>query len=206
MVLMLLLFTAFSLSAQSASLYGLSLDDSAILVRLINLRSQDSVSLRLGANRISLDAPGDISTYYPIPADVFILRHHGENTEFLPQQGTVYSILLFDDSLEILEDQAHNDPIRCQLYVYSGSYQQKLSLRTADGNQTLISDIDAGRSSFVSVNPVSVELAIFSQDGRRISEAFDPAMSRGDSIAIALRDSEDGTLIPSLRRAEIQQP
>jgi alginate O-acetyltransferase complex protein AlgF len=194
--------------AQSGSLYGLSLDESAILVRVANLRSEGAASLRLGSSRLIAQEPGDVTAYLAVAADLYILRYQGENLEFIPRQGTIYTIVAGDSDLILLEDQAHDDPLRCQLYVYvqtaAGVTGTPLSLKTADGSTALLENIAPGSSAAIAVNPVAIELALFDDTGRKVSADFDPMMARGASIAIAARLVAGDRAEVTTRVAEIQ--
>jgi hypothetical protein len=205
------IFSVSSLIAQSGSLYGMSLDESAVLVRVINLRSEGAASLRLGSDRITAAEPGSVSSYFNVAADLYILRYQGDNREFIPRQGTIYSIIAGDDGLDILADEPHSDPLRCQIYAYvapgaqaGNGWDEGISIRTADGGTVLIDAIRPGTSGAVAVNPVAVELAVFSPEGRRVSEVFDPGMNRGASIALTIRPDGNGNALVTRAEAGIR--
>lgn len=190
-------FLSPSLYGQSGSLYGASVDESAILVRVINGRTTGPVQLRVGAHRLSAQNPGDVSGYVPIPADVFILRYENQTIEFLPEPQTLYTLLAYDRGIRILRDTPHRDPARAQIYLYvspslSSAGVQSLELRTSDGNQGIIAPTEPGSSTSIAVNPLTISVATFqvssssNSQGSRLHWAppIELSMARGQSYTL----------------------
>jgi hypothetical protein len=159
-------FLSPSLHGQTGSLYGASVDESAILVRVINGRTAGPAQLRIGAHRLNAANPGDTTSYVPIPSDVFILRYENQTIEFLPQEQTIYTLLAYDRGIRIIRDTPHRDPARAQIYLYvspslSSAGVQSLELRTSDGNQGIIAPTEPGSSGSIAVNPLSISVTAF---------------------------------------------
>lgn len=177
-----------SLIAQSGSLYGASLEESAIAVRLVNLRSQGTASFRIGAIRLSSEAPGTATGYVPISADLYILRYEGQNQEFIPESGNFYSIVAGDGELIILRDDQHDDPYKSQIYAYvqPGFSSDNVSLSTADGAIAVLPSVGSGNSANVIVNPLQVRLQFTDAQGTPVGPEFDVSLQSGESTSIFL--------------------
>ena len=159
---------AFSASGQSASLYGTSVSESQVLVRLVNVGSSTPASFRLGPVRLTASQPGDATDYHPIAADIYVLRHGGRSTEFIPEQNSLYTILVGAEDFWVLKDEAHKDPVRVQLYVYNSAVSRTsganaapaLYLRTTDGATDIVGPDAAGASASRIVNPVRLSAVL----------------------------------------------
>lgn len=216
--LVILLFFTNSqyLQAQTGSLYGATVDESAILVRVLNGRTSGSVQIRIGAHRLSAPNPGDATSYVPIPADVFMLRYENQSIEFLPQVQTMYTLLAYDRGIRIMEDSPHRDPARAQIYFYVSpnlSFQdiQSLELKTTDGNQSIISPTIPGSSNSIAVNPLSISVAAFISDNTPDSRVpwADPielAMARGQSYTLLALVHANGQPGLQLHQARVTAP
>lgn len=211
MLLFLLTFLFASqapLISQTGSLYGASVSESAIFVRLLNARSDGPVQLRLGPARLLTQNPGDMTPYHPVSADLYILRYLGAAIEFIPRTGTLYSIVADDQGLTILSDQPHTDPARTQIYFYNPAVNAlgALSLRTLDGQTIVIDSVAPGLSRYVLVNPLTIELALFDEDGQKRSPDLPFTMSRGESIAVLAVPSDNHEVQGFIQPASIHQP
>ncbi|NCN05029.1 MAG: hypothetical protein GW949_05315 [Spirochaetales bacterium] len=211
-IAILLVVGLLPLLAQSGSLYGASLDESAILVRLINTRTDGvGVSVRMGSLRLSAGVPGDATPYHPITADIFLLRYQGAGTEFIPQTDTIYTLLAGDAELSIMIDTPHNDPLRAQVYGYNppGVSSTSLAFGTADGSTLIFPNIDSGNSQSLGVNALSIELGVFAVN--EISEVQTPPlararveMARGSSYSLIPVRLPNGTYELRVHRASLQ--
>ena len=182
-----------SLLAQTGNLYGSGTSDSTVLVRLINAQESRSAVLRLGQARLEAPAPGSMTSYHAIAADIYILRYEGTSREFIPRRGMLYTLVAAGSrGLLILEDEAHNDPARAQIYAYNMSFDSTglsaagVSIKTADGQLEVFKTLVPGSSSFRAVNAVRVQLAVFKSDGRRVSTPFELNLARGSSTTVLL--------------------
>jgi hypothetical protein len=212
LIAILLVVGLFPLLAQSGSLYGASLDESAILVRLINTRTDGAgVSVRVGSLRLSAGVPGDSTPYHPITADIFVLRYQGVGTEFIPQTNTIYTLLAGDAELSIMVDTPHNDPLRAQVYGYNppGVSSTALAIGTVDGSTLIFPQIDSGNSASMGVNALTIELGIFTVN--ETSGVQTPALARaqvemvrGSSYSLIPVRLPNGTYELRVHRASIQ--
>jgi hypothetical protein len=203
--------------AQTGNLYGSGTSGTAVLVRLINARENGPVVLRFGSERLEAPAPGTVSSYHGIVADVYILRYEGKVLEFIPRTGTLYTIIATESrGLLILEDTAHSDVARSQIYFYNMAFSDQagtaseagtglavptgpeaeagLSIKTADGEYELFRSVQPGSSSHLAVNAVRVQMAVFDNTNLQVSSPFEPELRRGASTTVLVMNGPGGTM------------
>jgi len=173
--------------AQAGSLYGASVEESAILVRVLNAGAPGPVTLQVGAQKLVAQAAGQASPYRPIAADIYMLGYLGKSWEFLPDTGSYYTIVAGPSGLTFFKDVRHGDATRAQLYFYNLGSSGTAELRTADGSITLVAALPPGESAQVAVNPVSVSVAAF-RSGKKAGDGISLRLVRGSSCAIVLVD------------------
>lgn len=191
LLLAALFFVVLELSAQSGSLYGASVSESAVKVRLVNTGAQGPVSLYVGAYKLAAQTAGEATPYLPVASDIYMFLYAGESYEFLPEVGTWYTIAALADKLVFLADPAHKDPARAQLFLYNLGGSGSAELRTADGSLTVVPAVAAAGNAQVAVNPVSVSLAVF-RNGQKAGSDHALHLQRGASYGIFIYDSAAG--------------
>lgn len=171
---------------QAGSLYGASVEESAILVRVLNAGAPGPVSLKVGAQTLVARETGEASPYKPIAADIYMLPYGGKLVEFLPETSSYYTIVALPAGLVILKDTRHGDAAKAQLYFYNLG-AGKAELRVADGSLVVIPAVESGASAQVAINAVSVSVAAF-RAGKKAGNDLALRMARGSSYAVVLVD------------------
>lgn len=185
-----ILFLSASLAAaQAPSLYGASVEESAVVVRVVNASSAP-ISFRVGAQTLSAQAFGQASAYKPIAADIYTLSHAGKRWEFLPESSSYYTLVALDDRLLIFKDVRHGDPAKAQLYFYNLCARGGVELKTADGKTRILGPLDAMASAQAAVNALGFKAAAYA--GQLLGAACELSLKRGESWAFFVADTAAG--------------
>ena len=196
------MFVPAATHAQSGSLYGAGAPADAAFVRVFNNRSDGAVSrLWVGATEYRNLSPGHSSAYRPATPEIHTVYLNDLFQEFIPREGSYYTLLLLDDRLQIHQDPAHTRADLAQILVYNLDVSGPVSLRSTDGAITVIGDVKSGESGAIAVNPVAVELAVFVGDEKQV-ELGDIGLERGQSFAVFVVGAE-GRPAARVERAEV---
>lgn len=164
------------------SVYGPSAPGDSAFVRVINLLP-GPVRISLGATRIGPVAKGEISPYWSVAPDIYLVRAGGRELEVLPKSGTYLTLACTPAAIVLFADPAHTDPARAQLFLYNLTSLPRISLKSADGKTTVIGGVDSGHSGLVVVNAVSVALAVY--DGTSLVKTLGTLeLARGASFSV----------------------
>ncbi len=172
-----------AVSAQEG-LYGPQVDEDMLLVRVLHASpSQGDLEVRVGEARFGPLGYGQVSAYRPVARDIYLIRAGGWEGALEPGSGTYFTVVVGADAVQVLEDTAHRDAARAQLYLYNLSPLPAVDLATSDGATRILSAVPPGGSAQAAVNPVPVALAVFS-GGKRLAEVGDLGLRRGQSYSV----------------------
>lgn len=194
-VLFTLLLGSGSLFGQS--LYGSGIPAQAALVRCVELDGT-AQNLFLGSTIIPAQGEGSVSSYFPVAPGMYFLQAGASEAEFIPQSGVYYTVLLSSQEIVILEDQAHDDPIRSQIYLYNLSSSESCSLQAS--GQVILEDTPSMASRQVVINPVGIPFTLVASGKEIFLESL--PLSRGGSVSLFF--SEKGEVIVVQAHVELQ--
>ena len=182
--LIALLAAPISASAQTRSVYGPEVPGSSAFVRVVNaLPAVPSLALELGATEFAPLPFAGVSPYRPVTPDIYQVEAGGSAAEIIPKSGTYYTVVCGPKGITVLEDPAHVDPARAQVFLYNMSSLPALDLKTADGKTAVISGVRPGASGVKVVNAVSVSLAVWN-GATRVGAVGDLGLARGSSFSV----------------------
>lgn len=184
------------LSAQSPSLYGSSVAESAIVVRLVNASTR-AQKLEIGAQVLEASGFGQASAYKPVAADIYTLMFAGKRIEFIPQKSSYYTLIALDDRLLVLKDQKHSDPARAQLYFYNLTGMDGLELRTADGAGRILGPLSSMDSTQAAVNALSFDAGVYAS--AILDRPVNLRLVRGESLAVFVAETAQGMRVFSIQ-------
>lgn len=180
-------------------LYGPPAGEGTAMVRLLNASPAGGpLEVDLGAVRYGPLEFTQVSPYRPLFPDAYLIRAAGREQMLEPRPGAYYTVVVAPDAIRVLEDPAHRDPARAQLFLYNLTSLPEVDLLTADGKVRVISGVAPGGSAQVAVNPVPVELAVF-RDGILLEKVGDLGLQRGQSYSVFVIGKPSGPAVLSAR-------
>lgn len=182
-------------SAQSRSVYGAGLDESAALVRLVNAgptASSTLTPLRIGGVTLSAPRPGDVTAYRPLALDIYTISWAGKRREFQPESGCFYTVVIWAGGLAVLGDTKLDNPAKAQLALYNFASGKQVDLKTSDAATRIVGPVVTGNVASVLVNPVQVGMAVFAGSDR-IADAGTIRLERGAAYSVFVTDGEPGS-------------
>jgi hypothetical protein len=165
------------------TLYGAQAPPDAAYVRVFRAWSEAAdQALILGSTRFEAPGPGTATPYRPVSPGVYQIRGGGHSAEIIPRIGRYYTVAMTRRGIRVFEDPAHADPARAQLVLYNLSSLERVGLRTEEGSTRVIAPLDPGTVGRVTVNAVTVRLAVFAA-GELLFPVGDPGLRRGASYS-----------------------
>ncbi len=190
-----------SLSAQSRSVYGPEVPGSDAFVRVVNaVEGSPALVVELGATTFDPLRFAAVSPYRPVTPDIYQLEADGNSVEIIPKSGSYYTVVCGRKAITVLEDQAHTDPARAQLFLYNFSALPTVELKTADGKTAVIPAVAPGASGMRVVNAVSVALAVWS-GASRVGAVGDMGLARGSSFSVFVLAGASSVRIVAVKAA-----
>lgn len=171
-----------SLGAQS--LYGSGIPAEAALVRCVQLAPSGKDTVYVGATPIPLNGPETASPYYPVGPGLYFVAAGNTEAEVFARSGGYYTLVLTRDGLTAFEDIAHDDPVRCQIYLYNLS-DESCTL-TADGAGPVFKGLPPGQSRQIAVNPLEIGFTLTGEgEGASGGHHWDSLpLERGGSVSL----------------------
>jgi len=169
--------------AAAQTLYGAEAPPEAAYVRMFRASGEvPSKPLVLGSARFELPDPGTPTAYRPVSPDIYLIRSGGHTAEIITRAEGYFTVALTGVGIRVFEDPAHEDPARSQLFLYNLSGLEQVSLSTEDGSIRVIGPLSPGQAGTVTVNAVSVPLAVYA-GGELLELLGDPVLERGSSYS-----------------------
>jgi alginate O-acetyltransferase complex protein AlgF len=183
-VLLALLVVSLPLAAANKSVYGPEVPGDASFVRIVNgVPGSAKLSAELGATTWEPLGFAEASAYKPVTPDIYSFAAGGREVEIIPGAGRYYTIAVLPKDIVVLEDPAHTDPARAQLFLYNFSSLPRVELATADGKTTVIPAVRQNASGLAVVNAVAAKLAVRS-GGTQLKAIGDLGLARGSSFSV----------------------
>jgi len=182
--LALAILVAAPICAGTRSVYGPEVPGDAAFVRIVNgVPGSTPLASELGATLFDPLAYAEVSPYRAVTPDIYLFSAAGEEQEIIPLSGRYYTVAVLPGAVVVLEDPAHTDPARAQLFLYNFSSLPSADLATADGKTRVIATVLPRSSGLAVVNAVAASLAVTS-GGARVKLIGDQGLARGSSFSV----------------------
>jgi alginate O-acetyltransferase complex protein AlgF len=166
------------------SVYGPEVPGNSAFVRMVNaIPGPSQLRLELGATRFDPLPYAGVSPYKPVVPDIYQLEAGGSAQEIIPKSGAYYTVVCGQKAITVLQDPAHADPARAQLFLYNLSSLPAVDLKTSDGKTAVILGVAPNASGMKVVNAVTVSFAVFHASAR-IGTVGDLGLARGSSFSV----------------------
>ena len=132
--------------------------------------------------------------------DIYLFSAGGMELEIIPVSGRYYTVAVLPDAIVVLEDPAHTDPARAQLFLYNLSSLARVELTTADGKTTVIAGVASRSSGLAVVNAVAARLAVRS-GGTQVKAIGDLGLARGSSFSVFVLGGGSSPAVFTLKAA-----
>lgn len=193
--LALLILVAVPVFAGTRSVYGPEVPGDAALVRIVNaVPGSSPLQAELGATSFDPLPYAQISPYRTVTPDIYLFSAAGVEQEIIPLSGRYYTVAVLPGAIVVLEDPAHTDPARAQLFLYNFSLLSRIDLATADGKTSVIAGVRSRSSGLAVVNAVAAPLAVMS-GGSRVKAIGDLGLARGSSFSVFVLGGESTTAV-----------
>jgi alginate O-acetyltransferase complex protein AlgF len=157
-------------------------------------RAQDETAARalvLGSTRFDVHLRG-LSDYRVVSPGIYQIVLGEGTSEIIARPGGYYTVAATRDGVRVFEDPAHTDPARAQLVLYNLSNLEAVDLRTEGADTIVIPPLSPGAAGRITVNAVSVRLAVFSNGGFHYGLG-DLGLERGSSYSVFVFDENRET-------------
>jgi hypothetical protein len=196
---LILIIAASSASAANRSVYGPEVPGDSAFVRIVNADPGSApVSAELGATGFEPLGYAQASPYKAVTPDIYVFSANEKELEVIPMSGRYYTVAILPASIVVLEDPAHTDPARAQLFLYNFSSLPRVDLTTADGKTTVIGGIRPNASGLAVVNAVAARLAVRS-GGAVVKSLGDLGLARGASFSAFVVGSASSPAVFTLK-------
>jgi len=201
--LALVMLLAMPVCAGTRSVYGPEVPGDAAFVRILNaVPGPSPLEPELGATVFDPLAYAEVSPYRAVTPDIYLFSASGEELEIIPMSGRYYTVAVLPGAIVVLEDPAHTDPARVQLFLYNFSSLSRIDLATADGKTSVIAGVRSRSSGLAVVNAVAASLAVMS-GGLRVKAIGDLGLARGSSFSVFVLGGES-TRVVFTAKARVQ--
>jgi alginate O-acetyltransferase complex protein AlgF len=197
--LALVIFVAMPVCAGTRSVYGPEVPGDAAFVRILNVVPGSSpLEPELGATVFDPLAYSEVSPYRAVTPDIYLFSVADKEQEIIPMSGRYYTVAVLPSAIVVLEDPAHTDPARAQLFLYNFSSLPRVDLATADGKTRVIAAVPSGSSGLAVVNAVAASLAVTS-GGARVKAIGDLGLARGSSFSVFVLGGGSATVVVTVK-------
>jgi len=189
------------LCAVNRSVYGPEVPGDSAFVRILNaVPGSSPLGVELGATTFDPLACAQASPYRAVTPDIYLFSADGKELEIIPLSGRYYTVAVLPAAIVVLEDPAHTDPARAQLFLYNFSSLSRVDLTTADGKTTVIGGVRPNASGLAVVNAVAAKLAVRS-GGAQVKAIGDIGLARGSSFSVFVLGEGSSTTVFTLKAA-----
>jgi len=193
--LALLILAAAPICAGTRSVYGPEVPGDAAFVRVVNaVPGSTPLAPELGAASFDPLPYAQVSPYRAVTPDIYLFSATGVEQEIIPMSGRYYTVAVLPQAIVVLEDPAHTDPARAQLFLYNFSSLSRIDLATADGKTSVIAGVRSSSSALAVVNAVAAPLAVMS-GGSRVKVIGDLGLARGSSFSVFVLGGGSTTVV-----------
>jgi alginate O-acetyltransferase complex protein AlgF len=200
-VVLVLLIATSSVNAANRSVYGPEVPGDSAFVRIVNADPGSApLNAELGATSFTSLGYAQASPYKAVTPDIYLFSANEKELEVIPMSGRYYTVAILPAAIVVLEDPAHTDPARAQLFLYNFSSLPRVDLTTADGKTTVIGGIRPNASGLAVVNAVAARLAIRT-GGAVVKSLGDLGLARGASFSTFVVGSASSPAVFTLKAA-----
>lgn len=175
--------------ADDAALYGPAAPPGSSFIRLFNATPQRLGEARVGSKSWNGLDQNEASDFVFLPAGAHQLDAGGQTASVEMQPGAYYTAILGNDGLTVHELEPPDDRLKALVVLYNASSNDDLQLKTEDGAAN-IAGADAGAFDTREVNPVRVNVALFSADEKLVNSGT-LALARGRAFSLFVTDGKD---------------
>lgn len=187
--------------AAGRSVYGPETPGDSAFVRVVHASpGSPALEPELGSTRFGSLSYAQATAYRPVAPDIYQFSAGSLEQELIPVSGRYYTIALLPGAVVVLEDPAHTDPARAQVFLYNLSTIPRVDLATADGKTAVVAGVAPRASGMVVVNAVSARLAVRGA-GSQVAAIGDLGLSRGSSFSVFVLGSASSPSVFTLRAA-----
>ena len=137
-------------------------------------------------------APSPMPGYQVVPEGSYDFAAAGSSASLSISAGNFYTVAVIDNGsgahIVLLKDPSNSNMAKSLLVLYNLSGLATTHMKTADGAQAVISDVGSDTLGSIVVNPISVELAAFSDAS---IAAFPAELERGAAYSLFVMGSAD---------------
>ncbi|MCA9835258.1 MAG: alginate O-acetyltransferase AlgF [Trueperaceae bacterium] len=187
----LCLLGVLAFAAAQDGLYAPEPPANSAFVRVANaLSSGSAFSSQLGSAGFSELGFGGVSSYQVVPEGSYDFAAAGSSASLSISAGNFYTVAVIDNGsgahIVLLKDPSNSNMAKSLLVLYNLSGLATTHMKTADGAQAVISDVGSDTLGSIVVNPISVELAAFSDAS---IAAFPAELERGAAYSLFVMGS-----------------
>lgn len=187
--------------AAGRSVYGPETPGDSAFVRVVHAApGWPSIEPELGSTRFGALSFGQATAYRPVAPDIYLFTAGSLEQELIPGSGRYYTVAVLPDAVVVLEDPAHTDPARAQVFLYNLSTAARVDLATVDGRTTVVAGVKPRSSGMAVVNAVSARLAVRG-GGSPLAVIGDLGLARGSSFSVFVLGSSSSPTVFTLRAA-----
>jgi alginate O-acetyltransferase complex protein AlgF len=154
---------ALGLALAAPPLYSPAPPPDSAFVRVVN--ANGGASIQVTADEITLVsklAYGTVSAYRVVKQGLTRFDAAEKHTDLKLEAGRFYTLALERGHWASVTDHASADINKARIGVYNFSDRKDVTLKTADGQVTLLENLEPDGYELVQVNPVKAQLAAFS--------------------------------------------
>ncbi|MGQ0528092.1 MAG: alginate O-acetyltransferase AlgF [Alphaproteobacteria bacterium] len=108
--------------------------------------------------------------------------------------GKFYTVTTYKGQTRFMPDKPLQFRAKSLLSFYNMTEQEKLTLKLAEQDINIIDAVAAGQSGFREINPVTLTMAIFDKNNKKIADIQLLTLERGSAYTIAAFEREKGKL------------
>jgi len=186
--LLSLLFPALGQAGEDA-LYAADAPDGATFIRVVNADVSGNIpQARIGGKAIKDIEPLAASPYIHLPAGTYQLEVGEQAAPVTMEKDRFYTAVVLDSGeLEILADQAFENPRKALISFYNLTDTGGISLKTADGKVSVIEPVQSLAVANREINAVKVALAAF-DSGDALARTSPVNLQRGTVFSFFMID------------------
>lgn len=195
-LLSLMLILCLGLFAQAQEgLYGPQTPQDTAFVRFVHAATDiPEATFTVAGVPYATTAYLDVTPYDMLAEGSHTIRVNDLTTDITTEIGGFYTVVLMPEELRVITDTPLEDLAKARIFLYNLSALDTLDLRTADGETDVLTDVAAGSSSSIEVNPADVTLAVFHQ-GEGVQELSGLQLERGAAHGVFVMGDADALVV-----------
>jgi len=172
----------------SAGLYPPAAPPGSAFIRVFNGTTQPKVPAQIGDKNVGDTAALEASSYIFLAPGSYPAKI-GSASQNVPLQGSkCYTAALEQSGVHLFEQDCFNSQLKALVSVYNLVDGATVSLKTADGSQSVIDNVGANASGHREVNPVKASLAVYN-GATKLADAKPVTLERGKTFSLFVTGS-----------------